>query len=151
MAHLSGKRRWEHVGAFWVLVMLLDYQIHSCLRSRYQPHGIFCLGTGESQRAVRIAGGWPWKRVCGRSMSRSAGPEVPLVLPGLYPVCHHRKLHVPYFRPNGQKFTHFAALPFLPNLLHWASAGNTGWCLPQCSKTGPNPAGNAGKGGPTLP
>ena len=54
MVHLSSKRRGKHVGAVRVFVMLLDQQIYCRLRNRYQPHGIFCLGTGELQGAVRV-------------------------------------------------------------------------------------------------
>lgn len=54
MVHLSGDRRGEHVRAVQVLVMFLDQQIHRCLRDGYQPHRVFCLGTGELQGAVRV-------------------------------------------------------------------------------------------------
>lgn len=37
-----------------MLVMLLDQQIHRCLRDGYQPHRVFCLGAGELQGAVRV-------------------------------------------------------------------------------------------------
>lgn len=54
MVHLSGDGRGEHVRAVRVLVMLLDQPIHRCLRDGYQPHRVFCLGTGELQGAVRV-------------------------------------------------------------------------------------------------
>ena len=54
MVHLSGDGRGEHIRAVGVLVMLLDQQIHRCLRDGYQPHRVFCLGTGELQEAVRV-------------------------------------------------------------------------------------------------
>lgn len=54
IVHLFADGRGEHVRAVRVLVMFLDQQIHRCLRDGYQPHRVFCFGTGELQGAVRV-------------------------------------------------------------------------------------------------
>ena len=55
MVHLPGEGRGEQVGVVRVLVVLLDQQIHRCVRDRHQPHGVLRLGAGQLQGAVWVA------------------------------------------------------------------------------------------------
>ena len=55
VVHLPSERRRKQVGAVRVFVVLLDEQPHRCLGNRHQAYGVFRLGPGQFQGAVRVA------------------------------------------------------------------------------------------------
>ena len=55
MVHFHGDRGGEQVRAVRMLVVFLDQQVHRCLRDGHRAYGVFRLGPGELQGAVRVA------------------------------------------------------------------------------------------------
>ena len=55
VVHSPGDRRRKQVGTVRVLVVLLDQQVYRRLWDGHQADGVFRLGPGELQRAIRVA------------------------------------------------------------------------------------------------
>ena len=54
VVHLPCGAGWEHIGAVWMLLMLLDQQIHCLLRDGHPAYRGLGLGPGEGQLAAGV-------------------------------------------------------------------------------------------------